>query len=379
MSHTVITAYVRSPFCFSVKGELAKVRPDELAAQTVRALINKTGINPEEIEDLLMGCAIPEAEQGFNIARIVGLLAQLPVSLPAATINRLCGSSMQAVHIAAGAIACKAGEVFICAGVESMGRVPMPGFNPLPHPGLYETLPAAYMSMGETAENLAKKYAISRQEQDEFALLSHQKAAAAQQAGHLDEEIIAINTANGQVSKDGCIRPDTSLEALAGLKPAFDAQGSITAGTSAPLTDGATALLVCSEDYAVQHDLPALARIKSFAVSACAPEIMGIGPVEASRKALQRAGLDFKDMGVIEMNEAFAAQSLACLKEMPLDTAKLNIDGGALAIGHPLGATGARLIGKTAALLQREGQRYGLATQCIGGGQGIATVLERCG
>ena len=279
---------------------------------------------------------------------------------------------MQGIHSAAGAIALGAGEVFICAGIESMSRIPMMGFNPMPNPALAENMPAAYVSMGVTAESVAKKYAISRQEQEEFAVASHVKAAKAQQQGRLKDEIIAMSAG----AEDGCIRPDTSMQALASLKPAFDQAGVVTAGTSSPLTDGAAACLVVSETYARAHKLPILARIKSVAVAGCSPELMGIGPVVATRKALQRAGLSINDIDIIELNEAFASQAIACIRDLKIDMSKVNLDGGALALGHPLGATGARITGKAASLLKREGKRYALATQCIGGGQGIATILE---
>ena len=378
MKSVVIAGYARSPFTLAKKGDLARVRPDDLAAQTVRGLVERTGVDPQEIEDLLVGCAFPEGEQGFNVARIIGFLAQLPLSVGGATVNRFCGSSMQAIHMAAGAIQMNAGEAFLCAGVESMTRVPMGGFNPLPNPALFKRYPQAFAGMGETAENLAKQYKISRQRQEEFALASQQKTAAAQAAGKFDAEIVPIDAGKGgTVAKDGTPRPDTTLEGLANLKLAFDDKGTVTAGTSSPVTDGASATLVCSEEYAAKKGLKALARIKSYAISGCAPEIMGIGPVLSTRKALERAGLKLADIDIIELNEAFASQSLACIDELGLDMSKVNIDGGAIALGHPLGATGARITGKAAALLVREGKRYALATQCIGGGQGIATILER--
>ena len=324
----------------------------------------------------MLGCAFPEGEQGLNMARLVGFLSELPLSVAGATLNRFCGSSMQAIHSAAGAIQMNAGEVFLCAGVESMTRVPMMGFNPLPHPGLYESYPQAYISMGETAENVAKKYGISRRQQEEFAVSSQVKAAAAQEQGRFSQEITPIKHGEETIDRDGGIRPETNLEVLADLKPAFDANGAVTAGTSSPLTDGASAVLVCSEDYAHKNGLEALARIKSIAVAGCAPEIMGIGPVAATHKALARAGLSIADIDIIELNEAFASQALACIRDLELDPEKINLDGGAIALGHPLGATGARITGKAAALLQRERKRFALATQCIGGGQGIATILE---
>lgn len=376
MKKVVIAGYARSPFTPAKKGELASVRPDELAAQVVRALVAKSDIPADDIEDLILGCAFPEGEQGFNVARLVSLMAGLPRSLGAATVNRFCGSSMSSVHMAAGAIQMGAGEVFICAGVESMTRVPMMGFNPLPHPGFAAEMPGAYMGMGDTAENVAAKWEISRAEQEAFAVESHRRAAAARDAGKFADEIVAITGRKGTVTADGCIRPETTAQSLAELKPAFSAQGVVTAGTSSPLTDGAAALLVCTENYAKKRGLTALAAIKSVAVCGCDPEIMGIGPVGATLKALKRAGIEAKDLDVVELNEAFASQSIACVRDLGLDLAKVNIDGGAIALGHPLGATGARIVGKAASLLKREGGRYALATQCIGGGQGIATILE---
>ncbi|HLY55163.1 MAG TPA: thiolase family protein [Stellaceae bacterium] len=376
MTPVVIAGYARSPFHFARKGELTKVRPDELAAQVVAALVERTGVDPAAIEDLIVGCAFPEGEQGLNVARLIGFLAKLPISVAGTTVNRFCGSSMQAIHMAAGAIQLGAGDAFICAGVESMTRVPMGGFNPLPHPGLAKEMPAAYVSMGETAENVARRYQITRAEQEAFAVASQRKAAAARDAGRLADEIVPIAAPGGTVSVDGCIRPETTAEALAGLKPAFEETGSVTAGTSSPLTDGAAATLVCTEAFAKEHGLKPLARIRSVAVAGCAPEIMGIGPVAASRKALKRAGVSVDQIDLVEINEAFASQSIACLRDLEIDPAKVNLDGGAIAIGHPLGATGARITGKAAALLQREGKSLALSTQCIGGGQGIATVLE---
>ena len=269
-----------------------------------------------------------------------------------------------------------AGEAYICAGGESKSRIPMTGFNPMPHPGLYERYPQAYMGMGETAENVAVKYGLGRQEQDAFAVESHRKASEAQSSKRLAEEIIPIRGKAGDVVTDGCIREDTTTEALGKLNPAFSENGTVTAGTSSPLTDGAAAILVTTEDFAEKNGLEPLARISSFAVAGCQPEIMGIGPVGSSKKALKRAGISVDDLDVIELNEAFASQSLASIRDLGLDISKINIDGGALALGHPLGATGARITAKAAQILKRVGGRYALATQCIGGGQGIATVLE---
>ena len=377
MKQAVIAGYVRSPFTLAGKGALAHTRPDDLAAATVAALVARTGVKAADLEALILGCAFPEAEQGLNIARLTVLLAGLPQSVAGYTVNQFCGSSMQAIHIAAGHIATGAGDVFIAGGVESMSRVPMTGFNILPNPKLAATVPGAYMGMGETAENVAKKWNIARQAQEEFALRSQKRAAAAIAAGNFRDEIIPVHAKGGEVSVDGCPRPDSTAEGLAALKPAFDAAGSVTAATSSPLTDGATAVLVCSEDYAKANGLKPIARIVSAASAGCAPEIMGIGPVAATRKALKRAGLEIGAIDVVELNEAFASQSIACVQELGIREEILNIDGGAIALGHPLGATGARLVGKAASLLQRTGKRYALATQCIGGGQGIATILER--
>ena len=379
MKNVVIAGYARSPFHFAHKGLLAKVRPDDLAAQVVRGLIDRTGVNVDDIEDLILGCAFPEGEQGFNMARLVVLMAGLPISVAGTTINRFCGSSMQSIHNAAGAIQMNAGEVFICAGVESMSRVTMGGFNPMPNPALLESNPAAYISMGETAENVGKEYNIDRNEQEQFAVLSQQKAADDQSLGKLEQEIVPIQMNGLTVDTDGCLRPGTSAEDLAGLKLAFDENGSVTAGTSSPLTDGAAATLVCSEAYAQENGLEPIARIKSIAVSGCKPETMGLGPIFASRKALARAELSADAIDVVELNEAFATQSIASVRDLGLNMDRVNIDGGAIAIGHPLGATGARITGKAAQILKREDGRYALSTQCIGGGQGIATVMETVG
>jgi len=372
LDRVVIAAYARSPFHFARKGALARVRPDELAGRVVRALVDRAGVDPESLEDVALGCAFPEGEQGWNLGRVVGVIAGLPTTVGGSTINRWCGSSMQSVHFAAGSLRMGAGEAYVCAGVESMSRVPMYGFNPLHHPDLVESYPQIYMGMGETAENVAARYGITRERQEAFAVESQTRAARAREQGSFADEIIAID----DVSADGTIRPETTLEALAGLKPAFLQDGTVTAGTSSPLTDGAAAVLVTTESYAERHGLEPLARVKSIAVSGCDPEVMGIGPVEASQKALARAGIGLDELDVVELNEAFAAQSLACIDELGLDPTKVNIDGGAIALGHPLGATGARITGKAASILRRQGGRHALATQCIGGGQGIATVLE---
>ena len=381
MSRAVIAGYARTPFHFARKGKLAAVRPDDLAAIALRGLVTRLGLDPALVEDVLMGCAYPEGEQGTNVARIATLLAGFPDTVAGATINRFCGSSMTAVHYAAGQIAIGAGEAFICAGVESMTRVPQGGFSFSPNPRFRgPNTPVAefpietYVSMGQTAENVADRYGISRIDQETFALASQQKAAAAIAGGRLSAELVPVEIPDGIVDADGCPRPLTTLAGLAQLKPAFG--GTVTAGTASPLTDGAAAVLICSEPFAHRHHLDILARIRTAAVAGCAPEIMGMGPVPATRKALARAGLTMGDIDVVELNEAFASQAVACMRELGISLERTNIDGGAIALGHPLGATGARITGKAAQILRREGKRYALATQCIGGGQGIATVLE---
>ena len=376
MHNAVIAGYSRSPFTISYKGELKSLRPEDILAQVIKKLISPSNLNKDDIEDVIVGCAFPEGEQGFNIGKVVTFMCDLPRSVAGMTVNRWCGSSMQAIHNAAGSIAMGSGKVFICAGVESMTRVPMLGFNPMPHPKLLEDNPNVYLSMGITAENVAKKYKIDRKEQQEFAISSHEKASNADSMGNFKDEITSIKNDTIDVTKDGGIRPGTTQEILDGLKLAFDQNGTVTAGTSSPLTDGAAATLICEENYAKENGLDILARIKSCAVNGCDPEVMGLGPIGASQKAMDRAGINSADLGVVELNEAFASQSLACLQDLELDKKIVNLDGGAIALGHPLGATGARITGKAAQLLKREGKKYALATQCIGLGQGIATVLE---
>ncbi len=373
----LIAAYARSPQTFARKGPLAVVRPDTLAAQVVTGLLERTRLDPKLIEDVICGCAYPEGPQGSNIARIIAFLAGLPLEVGGMTVNRFCGSSMSVIQIAAAQIEAGIGEAYLCVGVESMSMVPQGGFNRSPNPELLSRFPDAYISMGQTAENVAKRYNISRHDQEVMAVESHRKAAQAREQGRLREEIVPIRLESGEmIAEDGCIRPGTSLEALAALKPAFSETGVVTAGTSSPLTDGASAVLVTSEEFASRHGLRPLARIRAAATVGCDPAVMGIGPIPATRKAMARAALNVDALDVIEINEAFASQALACIRELKLDPAKINIDGGGMALGHPLGATGARITGKAASLLARTKGRYALATQCIGGGQGIATVLE---
>ena len=372
----VIVDWARSPFDRAHKGSLSGLRPDDMAGQVVKALIDRGGIDATEFDDLLMGCGYPEAEQGYNIGRLVTFLAGMPDSVPGMTFNRLCGSSMQAVLSAAASIESGWGDCYMCAGVESMSRVKRRGFNWSPHPGLELDWPEAYVTMGQTAENIAKKWKIGRDEQEGFALESHLKASAAQREGRFEDEIIPVTDGESIISEDGCIRPDTTLDAMSKLNPVFSEGGSVTAATSSPLTDGTVAMIVCSEEFASQRGLKPMARIVSGAVSGCPPGIMGIGPVEATRKVLERTGWGLETVDLFELNEAFSSQSMAVISELGLDRTKINIDGGAIAIGHPLGASGARIIGKAAALLRRTKSNRAIATMCIGGGMGIAIALE---
>ena len=376
MRNAVIVGYKRSPFTMARKGEMAEVRPEDILSQTINSLMQETKINKDDIEDIITGCAYPEGAQGNNIAKIVSFMTNMPEHVAGMTVNRWCGSSMQAIHDATGAIAINSGDVFICCGVESMTFIPMNGLTYDPHPQLNKDNPNVYMSMGITAENVAKKFDISRKEQQEFAISSHRKANDARESKKLQEEIVSIQHGENNINIDGGIRPNTTQEILDGLKLVFDANGTVTAGTASPLTDGASAVLVCEEEYAKNNNLNILARIKSTAVVGCPPELMGLGPINATKKALKRANLTINDIDIVELNEAFASQSLACIKELEMDQNKINLHGGAIALGHPLGATGSRITGKVASLLRDNDKKYGLATQCIGLGQGIATVLE---
>tara|TARA_B110000263_G_scaffold212787_1_gene196405 strand:+ start:1105 stop:2241 length:1137 start_codon:yes stop_codon:yes gene_type:complete len=376
MSSAVIVGFKRSPFTISRKGGLAEVRPEDILSQVINDLVKSSNINKDDIEDIIAGCAYPEGEQGYNIAKIVTFMTGMPEHVAGMTVNRWCGSSMQTIHNAAGAIAMSAGNVFICCGIESMTKVPINGLNYSPHPDLNHSNPNVYLSMGDTAENVAKKYNLSREIQQDFAISSHQKASYAEVNNNFTDEITKIKTKGLIVEKDGAIRPNTSQEILNSLKLVFDKKGTITAGTASPFTDGAAATLICNEEYAKKNNLDILAKIVSTSVQGCPPELMGLGPIGASKKALKRANLTIEDIDVVELNEAFASQSLACIKDLNIDPQKVNIDGGAIALGHPLGATGARITAKAAQILKREKKKYALATQCIGLGQGIATILE---
>lgn len=371
MYKSVIAGYSRSPFTMARKGALIDTKPVNLLGDVIKNLVSKSNVKKQDIEDIVVGCAFQVGEQCFNIGKLVTFLTNMEVKTSGMTVDRWCGSSMEAIHIAAGKIAMGAGKVFICGGVESMTRVNT-GFDPIPFPESEKDNPNVYFSMGITAENVAKKYDISRKDQQAFAISSHQKAFDAQTSGKFKNEIVTI----GSCETDGNIRPKSNQETLDGLKLAFDQNGTVTAATSSPLTDGAAATLICEENYARENNLEILGRIVSTAVEGCEPNYMGLGPIGASRKALKRANLNIDKIDIIELNEAFASQSLACIKDLKIDQKKVNIDGGALALGHPLGATGARITGKAAELLKRENKKYALSTQCIGLGMGIATIIE---
>lgn len=387
--HAVIVAYARTPFAATYPpglgkkpGFLADVHPIDMQTPLVNALLERSGLAPEKITQVISGCVNQESSQGLNMARLIVLDKNnpLPQSVGGATVNMFCASSIYAVAMANGFIKDDPDSVYIVTGVEKMSNIPMAGFNPDMDNPVLENGPTAFMNMPVTAENLAEKYKISRQEQDEFSLRSHQLHAAAADAGRFKDEIVPIKG----LDHDNGVRRDSSVESLGKLRPvAKDAAdgGTVTAGSASQITDGASAVMVASEAFAKENNLPVMARIISVGKSGCAPEIMGIGPVEAMKKALAKANLEMKDIDVIELNEAFAAQSLAVLKEwenqgMAADRNKVNVNGGAIAMGHPLGATGARLVGTLAMELQKANKRYGLATLCVGGGQGMAMIIE---
>jgi acetyl-CoA acetyltransferase family protein len=395
MPEAVIVSAVRTPIGRAGKGSLKSVRADDLGAVAIRAAAERVkGLDPAQIEDVIIGCAFPEGEQGMNVARIITALAGLSVNAGGVTVNRFCASSLQAVNMAAQAIMLGLGDIMVAGGVESMSRVPMGGFNPSFNPKLINNpegvemcgvpgkrgtdFSQSYIPMGMTAENLAREYHISREDQDQFALRSHQRALAAIEAGVFARETVPVPLPDGtSFTTDEGPRRDTSLERLAALEPAFIAGGSVTAGNSSPLNDGASGAVLMSAEKAHDLGIKPLARVRSMAVSGVRPDIMGIGPVDATRKALARAGLQLADIDAIELNEAFAAQSLAVIRTLGIDEAKLNPHGGAIALGHPLGCTGCRLIATLLNDLETSGGTLGLATLCVGGGQGVATIIER--
>ena len=373
----VIVDWLRSPFHRAHKGELANVRPDEMAGQVIRQLMERNDISGSMIDDLILGCAYPEGEQGYNLGRLLTFLGELPNTVPGATINRLCGSSMQAILSAAAHIEVGWGDCILVGGVESMSRIQRRGFNWSPSPELEDKFPDAYIGMGVTAENVAKKWNQTRIQHEQFALSSHHKAASAQTNGLFKNEIATIKNNENIISEDGCIRGNTTLESMAKLNPAFGENGIVTAATSSPLTDGAVFMIVCSEEFAEKNKLKPMARIVAGAVTGCSPEIMGIGPIEATKKVLNKANWEVDDVDLFELNEAFSSQSLAVIEELKIKPEIVNLHGGALAIGHPLGASGARITGKAASLLQSTGSERAVATMCIGGGMGISIALEK--
>lgn len=375
----VIVDWLRSPFHRAHKGELANVRPDEMAGQVIRQLMERNDISSSMIDDLILGCAYPEGEQGYNLGRLLTFLGELPNTVPGATINRLCGSSMQAILSAAAHIEVGWGDCILVGGVESMSRIQRRGFNWSPSPELEDKFPDAYIGMGVTAENVAKKWNQTRLQHEQFALSSHHKAASAQTNGLFKNEIATIKNNEFIISEDGCIRGNTTLESMAKLNPAFGEDGIVTAATSSPLTDGAVFMIVCSEEFAKKNKLKPIARIVAGAVTGCSPEIMGIGPIEATKKVLNKANWKVDDVDLFELNEAFSSQSLAVIEELKIKPEIVNLHGGALAIGHPLGASGARITGKAASLLQSTGSERAVATMCIGGGMGISIALEKFG
>jgi acetyl-CoA acyltransferase len=393
MTDAVIVSAVRTAVGKAPKGTLRATRPDEMAATVIaEALSRATGIEPAEVEDVMLGCAMPEAEQGMNVARIASLRAGVPIEASAVTINRFCSSGLQAIAFAAERIMVGAAETIVAGGTESMSLIPMGGHKIAPNPQLMQDYPDVYLSTGLVAENHAREAKVSREEQDAFALRSHQRATAAIAAGRFRDEIVplqvqVVEPANGdgkaprvrtiEFATDEGPRPDTSLEALATLRPVFHVQGSVTAGNSSQTSDAAAALVITSRERAERAGLKPLARFVTYATAGVEPERFGVGPVPAIRKALEHAGLTLDDIDLIELNEAFAAQVLACLRELPINPDKLNVNGGAIALGHPLGCTGAKLTTSLLYELERRQGRYGLVTMCVGGGMGAAGIFER--
>jgi acetyl-CoA acyltransferase len=389
MREVVIVSAVRTPVGKAYKGTLRATRPDDLAAVAIKGALERVPqLDPKEIEDVILGCAMPEAEQGMNVARIASLRAGLPVEISAMTINRFCSSGLQAIAMAAERIMAGGAEIVVAGGVESMTMIPMGGHKVSANPWLVSNYPDAYLSMGLTAERLAQRYHITREQSDQFSVESHQKAIAAIHAGKFDEEIVPVpvsfTTPNGSKPKrtdivfkmDEGPRADTSLEALLALKPAFHVKGTVTAGNSSQMSDGAAVAIVMSAERARALGLKPLARYVAFATAGYKPEEMGVGPVFAIPKALKMAGLKLSDIDVIELNEAFAAQSLAVIQEAKLDAERINVNGGAIALGHPLGCTGAKLTASILRELKRRNGRYGMVTMCVGGGMGAAGIFE---
>ncbi|GBD28516.1 3-ketoacyl-CoA thiolase [bacterium HR31] len=390
MREAVIVTAVRSAVGKAPKGSLKDARPDELASQVIRQALERTpGLDPREVDDVILGCAMPEGEQGLNVARVAALRAGLPDSVPGVTVNRFCASGLQAIAMAAERILAGWAEVVVAGGVESMSLIPMTGWKFAPHPDLVERWPDVYLSMGNTAEIVARRFEVSREDQDRWSLRSHQRAAAAIREGRFREEIVPVRVRrweeDGPVPRarelvfevDEGVRFDTSLEALSRLKPAFAKDGTVTAGNSSQTSDGAAACVVMSDRKAAQLGLKPLGLFRSFAVAGVPPEIMGIGPVEAVPKALRLAGIRLQDVDLVELNEAFASQTLAVIRRLELDPERVNPNGGAIALGHPLGCTGAKLTATLLHEMRRRSARYGVVTMCVGGGMGAAGVFAR--
>jgi acetyl-CoA acyltransferase len=391
MREAVIVAGARTAVGKAHKGTLRHTRPDDLAAAVVSDLMRRVPqVDPKEVEDVIMGCAFPEGEQGLNLGRIVALRAGLPTSVPGMTVNRFCSSGLQTIAIAAEKIMCGFADVIIAGGVESMSMVPMTGFKPAPNPWLMDHMPEAYMSMGHTAEEVARRYNVTREDQDRFAAESHRKAHAAIQAGKFKDEIVPITVKQRQFDEKGKlretevvfdtdegVRPDTNVETLAKLKPVFHVNGTVTAGNSSQMSDGAAAVMVMSREKAEELGVKPLAVFRGFTLGGVDPDVMGIGPVEAVPKLLKKTGVRLQDIDLVELNEAFASQSVAVIRELELDPEIVNVNGGAIALGHPLGCSGAKLTVTILNELHRRQKRYGLVTMCIGGGMGAAGLFER--
>lgn len=391
MREAVIVAGARTAVGKAGRGSLRHVRPDDLAAAVVADLLRRVPeADPKQIEDVVLGCAFPEGEQGMNLARVVALRAGLPTDVPGMTVNRFCSSGLQTISIAAEKIMCGFADIMIAGGVESMSIVPMGGYKPAPNPYLMDHLPEVYMSMGHTAEEVAKRYHVTREDQDHFALASHQKATAAIGQGKFKEEIVPLKVKEQVFAENGKLqvtertfdtdegpRPDTSLEVLGKLRPVFHVNGTVTAGNSSQTSDGAAAVMLMSREKAEQLGIKPLAVFRGFMLGGVDPDVMGIGPVAAVPKLLEKTGVRLQDIDLVELNEAFASQSVAVIRELGLDPEKVNVNGGAIALGHPLGCSGAKLTVTILGELARRNQRYGLVTMCIGGGMGAAGLIER--